>query len=382
VSGPGRFNFFPLENQVQLRSGPLGLHVLDRLPFAIFEAEMSPNQACYSKSLIVTSKASSPNMGLQSPTRYARVLDLIGRRARASTRCSGIFSAMWKRALASYKSLQGGICAGLPDDGGALRHPGSGLAERRRWIDIGRPGLACRPSRLESHNHPSYIEPYQGARDQASAGSPLRDRLLHHWARGPIACLNALLVSGIPRASQDPPIWCPAWSPASAGYGQFPSGRADGRRLRALSTAAMTAQTASSNAMARSVSAETDKFFLLPAASGGSACPIVYLGLQDRPRRASTAPPWRSRRIRARNSEEKAADRPGRRPLLGKKAAAGKPAWRSWPKAASSRSRNMGAAGLNLARRWEDGDAKELNSRRHPRPRTGVPCRENRHVGL
>ena len=53
-------------------------------------------------------------------------------------------------------------------------------------IDIG-DGLAC-VFKMESHNHPSYIEPYQGA--ATGVGGILRD--VFTMGARPIACLDAL----------------------------------------------------------------------------------------------------------------------------------------------------------------------------------------------
>ena len=90
-------------------------------------------------------------------------------------------------------------------------------------------GLAC-VFKMESHNHPSYIEPYQGA--ATGVGGILRD--VFTMGARPIACLNALSF-GDPDASED----------AASGFRrgrrhrrlrQFVR-RADGRRLGALSCA-------------------------------------------------------------------------------------------------------------------------------------------------
>ena len=61
-----------------------------------------------------------------------------------------------------------------------------GPGENAGVIDIG-DGLAC-VFKMESHNHPSYIEPYQGA--ATGVGGILRD--VFTMGARPIACLNAL----------------------------------------------------------------------------------------------------------------------------------------------------------------------------------------------
>ena len=64
---------------------------------------------------------------------------------------------------------------------------------------------------MESHNHPSYIEPYQGA--ATGVGGILRD--VFTMGARPIACLNALSLRRTRRIRRRA-IWSPAWSPASA----------------------------------------------------------------------------------------------------------------------------------------------------------------------
>src|SRR5262249_61301972 len=61
-----------------------------------------------------------------------------------------------------------------------------GPGENAGVIDIG-DGLAV-VFKMESHNHPSYIEPYQGA--TTGVGGILRD--VFTMGARPIACLNAL----------------------------------------------------------------------------------------------------------------------------------------------------------------------------------------------
>ena len=93
----------------------------------------------------------------------------------------GIFSAMWNEHC-SYKSSKVHL-RGLPTKG---PHVIQGPGENAGVIDIG-DGLAC-VFKMESHNHPSYIEPYQGA--ATGVGGILRD--VFTMGARPIACLNAL----------------------------------------------------------------------------------------------------------------------------------------------------------------------------------------------
>ncbi|WP_128912139.1 phosphoribosylformylglycinamidine synthase subunit PurL [Granulicella sibirica] len=84
----------------------------------------------------------------------------------------GIFSVMWSEHC-SYKSSRVHLKR-LPTKGDRLTGPGSvvqGPGENAGIIDVG-DGWAC-AFKIESHNHPSYIEPYQGA--ATGVGGILRD---------------------------------------------------------------------------------------------------------------------------------------------------------------------------------------------------------------
>ena len=84
-----------------------------------------------------------------------------------------------------------------------------GPGENAGVIDIGDGQAAI--FKMESHNHPSFIEPYQGA--ATGVGGILRD--VFTMGARPIANLNALRF-GDPDASQDAAPGRRAWSPASA----------------------------------------------------------------------------------------------------------------------------------------------------------------------
>src|SRR5690242_19180285 len=113
------------------------------------------------------------------PDEYERLKALIGRAPTLTE--LGIFSAMWNEHC-SYKSSKVHL-RGLPTKG---PHVIQGPGENAGVIDIG-DGLAC-VFKMESHNHPSYIEPYQGA--ATGVGGILRD--VFTMGARPIACLNAL----------------------------------------------------------------------------------------------------------------------------------------------------------------------------------------------
>ena len=113
------------------------------------------------------------------PDEYARFVTLIGRTPTFTE--LGIVSAMWNEHC-SYKSSRLHL-KGLPTSGPqVIQGPG----ENAGVVDIG-DGLAC-VFKMESHNHPSFIEPYQGA--ATGVGGILRD--VFTMGARPIACLDVL----------------------------------------------------------------------------------------------------------------------------------------------------------------------------------------------
>ncbi len=113
------------------------------------------------------------------PDEYARILALIGREPTLTE--LGIFSAMWNEHC-SYKSSKRWLRT-LPTTGPQVI---CGPGENAGVIDIG-DGQAL-VFKMESHNHPSYIEPYQGA--ATGVGGILRD--VFTMGARPIAAMNAL----------------------------------------------------------------------------------------------------------------------------------------------------------------------------------------------
>ncbi len=191
------------------------------------------------------------------PDEYERILQLIGRVPSFTE--LGIFSAMWNEHC-SYKSSRIHL-RGLPTKAPwVIQGPG----ENAGVIDIGG-GLAV-VFKMESHNHPSFIEPYQGA--TTGVGGILRD--VFTMGARPIACLNALsfgapshpktrhLVSGVVAGVGG--YGNSFGVPTVGGQVRFHT-RYDGNILV--------------NAMAVGL-AETDKIFY--AAASGVNMPIVYLG--------------------------------------------------------------------------------------------------------
>ena len=192
-----------------------------------------------------------------TPEEYQRIRKLIGRTPSFTE--LGIFSAMWNEHC-SYKSSKVHLRTLPTQAPWVIQGPG----ENAGVIDIG-DGLAV-VFKMESHNHPSYIEPYQGA--ASGVGGILRD--VFTMGARPIACLDALsfgtpahpktrhlvagVVAGIGGYGNSFGV------PTVGGSVRFHS-RYDGNCLV--------------NAMAVGL-APADKIFY--AAASGVGMPIVYLG--------------------------------------------------------------------------------------------------------
>ncbi|HVH25917.1 MAG TPA: phosphoribosylformylglycinamidine synthase subunit PurL [Vicinamibacterales bacterium] len=113
------------------------------------------------------------------PDEYDRIVGLLGREPNLTE--LGIFSVMWSEHC-SYKSSRVHLRT-LPTEGPqVLQGPG----ENAGAVDIGE-GLAA-IFKIESHNHPSFIEPYQGA--ATGVGGIIRD--IFTMGARPIALLNSL----------------------------------------------------------------------------------------------------------------------------------------------------------------------------------------------
>jgi len=114
-----------------------------------------------------------------SAEEYGRVLAIMGRTPSLTE--LGVFSVMWSEHC-SYKSSRVWLKQ-LPTTAPWVIH---GPGENAGVVDIG-DGLAA-VFKMESHNHPSFIEPYQGA--ATGVGGILRD--VFTMGARPIANLNAL----------------------------------------------------------------------------------------------------------------------------------------------------------------------------------------------
>lgn len=114
-----------------------------------------------------------------TPDEYQLILDSMGRTPNLTE--LGIFSVMWSEHC-SYKSSRLHL-AKLPTKAPwVIQGPG----ENAGVIDIGDGQAAI--FKMESHNHPSYIEPYQGA--ATGVGGILRD--VFTMGARPVANMNAL----------------------------------------------------------------------------------------------------------------------------------------------------------------------------------------------
>lgn len=114
-----------------------------------------------------------------SPEEYQKIVTILGREPNYTE--LGIFSVMWSEHC-SYKSSRS-MLKQLPTTGSCVVQ---GPGENAGIIDIGDDQVAV--FKIESHNHPSFIEPYQGA--GTGVGGILRD--IFTMGARPIALMNSL----------------------------------------------------------------------------------------------------------------------------------------------------------------------------------------------
>ncbi len=114
-----------------------------------------------------------------SEDEYANIIRILNREPTYTE--LGIFSAMWNEHC-SYKSSKKWLRT-LPTEGPQVI---CGPGENAGIVDIG--DGQCVVFKMESHNHPSYIEPYQGA--ATGVGGILRD--VFTMGARPIAAMNSL----------------------------------------------------------------------------------------------------------------------------------------------------------------------------------------------
>ncbi|MDO4612810.1 MAG: phosphoribosylformylglycinamidine synthase subunit PurL [Actinomycetaceae bacterium] len=116
---------------------------------------------------------------------YARIRDILGRRPTAAE--LAMYSVMWSEHC-SYKSSKKHLAQqfGEKTTEDMRRHMLVGMGQNAGVVDIG-DGWAV-TFKVESHNHPSYVEPYQGA--ATGVGGIVRD-IIAMGAR-PVACMDQL----------------------------------------------------------------------------------------------------------------------------------------------------------------------------------------------
>ena len=113
------------------------------------------------------------------PDEYNKIISLIGKKPNFLE--LGIFSAMWNEHC-SYKSSKKHLRTLPTKNKKVIQGPG----ENAGVVDIGDDDAIV--FKIESHNHPSYIEPYQGA--ATGIGGILRD--IFAMGARPIATLNSI----------------------------------------------------------------------------------------------------------------------------------------------------------------------------------------------
>jgi phosphoribosylformylglycinamidine synthase subunit PurL len=172
-----------------------------------------------------------------SPEEYARTQKILGRDPSFTE--LGIFSVMWSEHC-SYKSSRVHLKR-LPTRG---THVVQGPGENAGVVDIGDGMVAV--FKIESHNHPSFVEPFQGA--ATGVGGILRD--IFTMGARPIAVMDSLrfgpITSGVktPEASATP----------TAGLKPRPSTadhRADGGTAMTTSPSNVDSQVATAEEIAR-----------------------------------------------------------------------------------------------------------------------------------
>ena len=207
------------------------------------------------------------------PDEYERIQHLLGRDPNLLE--LGLFSVMWSEHC-SYKSSRVHLKT-LPTTGTRVVQ---GPGENAGAVDIG-DGL-CAVFKIESHNHPSFIEPYQGA--ATGVGGIIRD--IFTMGARPVALLNALRFGSL-----DTPLARRIFEGVVAGIGGYgnsigiPTIGARSSSTRCMpatrsstcSASASRALTTSSRARRRARAIRSSTSARRPAAT------------------ASTAPPWHRR---------------------------------------------------------------------------------------
>ncbi|RYE15238.1 MAG: phosphoribosylformylglycinamidine synthase subunit PurL, partial [Sphingobacteriales bacterium] len=127
----------------------------------------------------LTTVATAKDLGLR-PEEFERIIEILGRVPNFTE--LSIFSVMWSEHC-SYKNSITWLKT-LPKDGPRMLAKAG--EENAGMVDLG-DGIAC-VFKIESHNHPSALEPYQGA--ATGVGGINRD--IFTMGARPIAQLNSL----------------------------------------------------------------------------------------------------------------------------------------------------------------------------------------------
>jgi phosphoribosylformylglycinamidine synthase len=150
------------------------------------QSESGLNPPCYLRAqMTVTSALPQADLEMAEqlgliPEEYHRIVDILGREPNFTE--LSMYAVMWSEHCSYKNSIK--WLKTLPREGpGLLAEPGK---ENAGLVDIG-DGLAC-AFKIESHNHPSAIEPYQGA--ATGVGGIHRD--IFTMGARPIASLNSL----------------------------------------------------------------------------------------------------------------------------------------------------------------------------------------------
>jgi len=192
-----------------------------------------------------------------SPKEYGKVLEIMGRTPNITE--LGIFSVMWSEHC-SYKSSKHWLKTLPTEAPWVICGPG----ENAGIIDIGDGQAAI--FKMESHNHPSYIEPYQGA--ATGVGGILRD--VFTMGARPVANMNALRFG-----SPDHPKTKHLVDGVVAGIGGY--GNCVG--VPTVGGECIFHEAYDGNILVNAMTvgvADTDKIFY--SAASGAGNPIVYVG--------------------------------------------------------------------------------------------------------
>ncbi len=153
------------------------------------------SHAARTSSTLATEIAVTPALVAEhgiTPEEYARIQKILGREPNFTE--LGIFSVMWSEHC-SYKSSRVHLKRLPTRAPQVLQGPG----ENAGVVDVG-DGLAA-VFKMESHNHPSYVEPFQGA--ATGVGGILRD--VFTMGARPIAVLDSLRFGSITPVNNEAP---------------------------------------------------------------------------------------------------------------------------------------------------------------------------------